>query len=308
MINRILIRIRVIQIVYAWYQNRDKDLRQVEKELLLGLQKSYDLYYYLLLLMVEITDLYEKRVETKRGKFLPTHEDLNPKMHLINNQFINQLRGSNMFKSYIAERPMSWESNLNFVRGLLDSILDSDTYKEYTLLEKPTYKDDKEFWRKTFRTLIQRNEMLDEILEDESIFWNDDVEIVQSFVIKTIKQFNKSEKENQPLLPMFNDDEDRKYATSLLRETLANGKEYREKITQHAENWDFERIAFMDVVIMQVAIAELYEFASIPIRVTLNEYIDLAKSYSTPKSSTFINGVLDAIVTELKKDKPFFKN
>ncbi len=308
MINRILIRIRVIQIVYAWYQNRDKDLRQVEKELLLGLQKSYDLYYYLLLLMVEITDLYEKRVETKRGKFLPTHEDLNPKMHLINNQFINQLRGSNMFKSYIAERPMSWESNLNFVRGLLDSILDSDTYKEYTLLEKPTYKDDKEFWRKTFRTLIQRNEMLDEILEDESIFWNDDVEIVQSFVIKTIKQFNKSEKENQPLLPMFNDDEDREYATSLLRETLANGKEYREKITQHAENWDFERIAFMDVVIMQVAIAELYEFASIPIRVTLNEYIDLAKSYSTPKSSTFINGVLDAIVTELKKDKPFFKN
>lgn len=308
MINRILIRIRVIQIVYAWYQNRDKDLRQVEKELLLGLQKSYDLYYYLLLLMVEITDLYEKRVETKRGKFLPTHEDLNPKMHLINNQFINQLRGSNMFKSYIAERPMSWESNLNFVRGLLDSILDSDTYKEYTLLEKPTYKDDKEFWRKTFRTLIQRNEILDEILEDESIFWNDDVEIVQSFVIKTIKQFNKSEKENQPLLPMFNDDEDREYATSLLRETLANGKEYREKITQHAENWDFERIAFMDVVIMQVAIAELYEFASIPIRVTLNEYIDLAKSYSTPKSSTFINGVLDAIVTELKKDKPFFKN
>ena len=308
MINRILIRIRVIPIVYAWYQNRDKDLRQVEKELLLGLQKSYDLYYYLLLLMVEITDLYERRVETKMGKFLPTHDDLNPKMHLINNQFINQLRNNSMFKSYITERPMSWESNLSFVRGLLDNILDSDTYKEYSLLEKPTYKEDKEFWRKTFRTLIQRNEILDEILEDESIFWNDDVEIVQSFVIKTIKQFNKSEGENQPLLPMFNDDEDREYATSLLRETLANGKEYREKITHHAENWDFERIAFMDVVIMQVAIAELYEFASIPIRVTLNEYIDLAKSYSTPKSSTFINGVLDAIVTELKKDKPFFKN
>ena len=308
MINRILIRIRVIQIVYAWYQNRDKDLNQVERELLLGLQKSYDLYFYLLLLMVEITDLYEKRVETKMNKFLPTHEDLNPKLHLINNQFINQLRNNKMFLKQIADRPMSWESNISFVRSLLEAILDSETYLEYTQLEKPTYKEDKEFWRKTFQTLIRRNEGLDDLLEDESIFWNDDIEIVQSFVLKTIKQFNKSEGENQILLPMFNDDEDREYATKLLRETLVNGKEYREQITRNAENWDFERIAFMDVVIMQVAMAELYGFPSIPIRVTLNEYIDLAKSYSTPKSSIFINGVLDAIVTEMKEDKTFFKN
>jgi N utilization substance protein B len=190
----------------------------------------------------------------------------------------------------------------------LDTILDSDTYKEYIELEKPTYEEDKEFFRKIFRTLIQRNEELDDILEDESIFWNDDIEIVQSFVLKTIKQFNKSEGEDQALLPMFNDSEDREYATKLLYETLSNGKEYREQITRHAKNWDFERIAFMDVIIMQVAMAELYSFPSIPIRVTLNEYIDLAKSYSTPKSSTFINGILDAIVTEMKKDKTIFKN
>ncbi|HZJ79675.1 MAG TPA: transcription antitermination factor NusB [Dysgonamonadaceae bacterium] len=308
MINRILIRIRVIQIVYAWYQNRDKDLNQVERELLLGLQKSYDLYYYLLQLMIEITDLYEERINTKKNKFLPTQEDLNPNMHLVSNQFIEQLRGNAMFVSFIANRPMSWESNRNFVKGLLDKIVASDTYKEYTQLEKPTYKNDKEFWRKTFRTFIQRNEELDDILEDESIFWNDDIEIVQSFVLKTIKQFDKAEGEEQPLLPMFNDDEDREYAITLLRETLANGEEYRKLITEKADNWDFERIAFMDVVIMQVAVAELYKFPSIPIRVTLNEYIDLAKSYSTPKSSTFINGVLDAIVTEMRKDKTIIKN
>ena len=308
MINRILIRIRVIQIVYAWYQNRGKDLNQVERELLLGLQKSYDLYYYLLQLMIEITDLHQERVNTNKNKFLPTPEDLNPNMHIINNQFINQLRDNAMFISYIANRPMSWELNFSFVRGLLDKILASDSYKEYTQIEKPTYKDDKEFWRKSFRTFIHRNEELDDILEDESIFWNDDIEIVQSFVLKTIKQFNKSEGEEHKLLPMFNDEEDRQYATTLLRETLANGKEYREMIAQKADNWDFERIAFMDVVIMQVAVAELYKFSTIPIRVTLNEYIDLAKSYSTPKSSTFINGVLDAIVTELKKDKTILKN
>ena len=143
MINRILIRIRVIQIIYAYYQNRNKDVRQVEKELLLGLQKSYDLYYFFLLLMVEITDLYEKRVEIKMNKFLPTHEDLNPKMQLINNQFINQLRENRMFVKHLTERPMSWENHSNFVKGLLDAILESDTYKEYSQLEKPTYKDDK---------------------------------------------------------------------------------------------------------------------------------------------------------------------
>lgn len=308
MINRILIRIRVIQIVYAWYQNRDKDLNQVERELLLGLQKSYDLYYYLLQLMIEITDLHEERVNTKKNKFLPTHEDLNPNMHLINNQFIRQLRNNTMFVSYTANRPMSWELNQNFVKGLLDKIIESNTYKEYTELTKPTYNDDKEFWRKSFKSFIHRNEALDDILEDESIFWNDDIEIVQSFVLKTIKQFNKTAAENFSLLPMFNDDEDKDYATTLLRETLANGQEYREMIAKNADNWDFERIAFMDVVIMQVAVAELYKFESIPIRVTLNEYIDLAKSYSTPKSSTFINGVLDAIVAELKKDKTIFKN
>ena len=308
MINRILIRIRVIQIVYAWYQNRDKDLNQVERELLLGLQKSYDLYYYLLQLMIEITDLHEERVNTKKNKFLPTHEDLNPNMHIINNQFISQLRNNSMFVSYIANRPMSWELNQNFARGILDKIIESDTYKEYAELAKPTYNDDKEFWRKSFRTFIHRNEELDDILEDESIFWNDDIEIVQSFVLKTIKQFNKTAGEGFILLPMFNDDEDRDYATTLLRETLANGQKYREMIAKNADNWDFERIAFMDVVIMQVAVAELYKFENIPIRVTLNEYIDLAKSYSTPKSSTFINGVLDAIVTEMKKDKTIFKN
>ena len=308
MINRILIRIRVIQIIYAYYQNRNKDVRQVEKELLLGLQKSYDLYYFFLLLMIEITDLYEKRVEIKMNKFLPTHEDLNPKMQLINNQFINQLRENRMFVKHLTERPMSWENHSNFVKGLLDAILESDTYKEYSQLEKPTYKDDKDFWRKSFKSFIYRNEELDDILEDESIFWNDDIEIVQSFVQKTIKQFNKSEGEDQRLLPMFNDEEDKEYAIKLIRETLLNELSYREQITLHAQNWDFERIAFMDVIIMQVAMAELYSFTSIPISVTLNEYIDIAKSYSTPKSSTFINGILDAVVTEIRKDKTILKN
>lgn len=308
MINRILIRIRVVQIVYSWYQHTSKDLRSAEKELLFGLQKSYDLYYYLLLLMVEITKAYENRVETKKNKFLPSEEDLNPNTNLLDNKFILQLRDNIQFNKYLNEHPMSWEANEGFVKNLLDTILESETYAEYAALDAPTYEQDREFWRKTFKQFIHVNEDLDDILEDESIYWNDDVEIVQSFVMKSIKQFSEKKKEHQPLLPMFRDKEDRQYALKLLHDTILNDKKYRSLIEEHTDKWDFDRIAFMDLIIMQVALAEIMSFESIPTSVSLNEYIEIAKSYSTPKSGTFINGVLDSIVNTLKKENVIFKN
>ncbi len=308
MINRNLIRIRVVQLVYAWYQNTNKDLRNAEKELLFGLQKSYDLYYFLLLLMVELTDSYQNRVETKRNKFLPTEEDLHPNTHLTENRFIMQLRENRQFQKQLAERPMSWEIHEAFIKNLLDTVLSSDTYKEYAEIASPTYEDDQEFWRKIFRQYIYLNEELDDILEDECIYWNDDVEIVQTFVMKTIKRFSSENGDNQPLLPMFKDTEDKEYALKLLHNSILDEKEYRELIEKHTEKWDFDRIAFMDLVIMQVALSEIFTFDSIPTNVSLNEYIEIAKSYSTPKSGTFINGILDAIVQEIKKEKRIFKN
>ena len=308
MINRNLIRIRVVQLVYAWYQNTNKDLRNAEKELLFGLQKSYDLYYFLLLLMVELTNSYENRIETKRNKFLPTEEDLNPNTHLINNRFIRQLRKNKQFQKQLTERPMSWESSDIFVKNLLDEILSSDIYREYAALTSPTYEEDQEFWRKTFKQFIYLNEELDDILEDECIYWNDDVEIVQTFVIKTIKRFSEDEGEDQPLLPMFKDEEDKEYALKLLHNSILGEKEHRGLIEKHTEKWDFDRIAFMDLIIMQVALSEIFTFDSIPTNVSLNEYIEIAKSYSTSKSGTFINGILDAIVQEIKKEKRIFKN
>lgn len=308
MINRNLIRIRVVQLVYAWYQNTNKDLRNAEKELLFGLQKSYDLYYFLLLLMVELTDSYLNKIETKRNKFLPSQEDLHPNTHLINNKFIAQLRDNLQFQKQLTERPMSWESNEVFVKNLLETILASDTYKEYAEIDAPSYEDDQEFWRKAFKKFIYVNEELDDILEDECIYWNDDVEIVESFVIKTIKQFSEDKGDQQSLLPMFKDEEDKAYALKLLHNSILDEKEYRALIEKHTEKWDFDRIAFMDLVIMQVALSEIFTFKSIPTNVSLNEYIEIAKSYSTPKSGTFINGILDAIVQDLKKENRIFKN
>ena len=308
MINRNLIRIRIVQIVYSWYQNTNKDLRNAEKELLFGLQKSYDLYYYMLQLMVELTRTYENRVEAKKNKFLPSDEDLNPNTNLLNNKFILQLQDNAQFNKYLNERPMTWETNDSFVKNLLDTILASDAYNEYINLSAPTYNEDREFWRKTFKQYIYLNEELDDILEDESIYWNDDVEIVQTFVMKSIKQFSEEKKENQPLLPMFKDEEDKQYALKLLHDTILNKEKYRALIEKHTEKWDFDRIAFMDLIIMQVALAEIFTFETIPTSVSLNEYIEIAKSYSTPKSGLFINGILDSIVNELKKQNVIFKN
>ncbi len=308
MINRNLIRIRIVQIVYSWYQNKNNDLRNAEKELMFGMQKSYDLYYYMLILMLEITRTYENRVESKRNKFLPSEEDLNPNMNLINNKFIIQLSENKQLDRYLNERPLSWEDNDIFVKSLLDKILESDTYNEYSQIESPTYDEDREFWRKTFKQFIYVNEELDDILEDESIYWNDDVEIVQSFVLKTIKRFSEKSDASQSLLPMFKDEEDKQFALKLLDETIINEKKYRDLIEKHTEKWDFDRIALMDMLIMQVALAEIFSFENIPTNVTLNEYIEIAKSYSTPKSNTFINGILDAIVQHLKNENLIFKN
>ncbi|MDD4415840.1 MAG: transcription antitermination factor NusB [Proteiniphilum sp.] len=308
MINRNLIRIRIVQIVYSWYQNTNKDLRNAEKELMFGLQKSYDLYYYMLLLMVELTNLYQDRVETKRNKFLPTEEDLNPNTHLIDNKFILQLRENRQFNKYLTERPMLWDGNEGFIKNLLDTIVSSEAYREYTEIVSPTYDEDREFWRKAFKKFLYQNEELDDILEDECIYWNDDVEIVQSFVMKTIRKFSEEKGAQQPLLPMFKDEEDREFALKLLHNTILNEKKYRDLIEKHTDKWDFERIAFMDLVIMQIALSEIFTFESIPTSVSLNEYIEIAKSYSTPKSGIFINGILDAIVQEMKKENLIFKN
>lgn len=308
MINRVLIRIRVVQILFSAYQSETRDLKKAETELLFSLQKSYDLYFYLLSLIVDLTDAYSQRVDARRAKLLPTQEDISPNVRLLENRFSNQLRVNIQLNEYLQERPFDWSEHDAFIRALLDQILASDVYKEYSTSNDSSYDLDREFWRKVFKQMICANEELCSILEDESLFWNDDVEIIESFVLKTIKRFEEGNGAAQSLLPMFKDESDREYAVKLLHEAMLNAKEYREIIDKYTTNWESERIAMMDMIIMQIVIAEIVAFPSIPISVTLNEYIDIAKSYSTAKSASFINGVLDAIVKELKEKKRIFKN
>lgn len=307
MINRVLIRIRVMQIVFAYSQGETIDLKKAENELVFSLQKSYDLYHYLLMLPVELTNVYAQRIDAKKAKLLPSFEDMNPNTRLLENKFILQLQANKQLLEYMQERPFLWSEHDTFIRNMFDTIINSDIYKEYIADSNTDYDTDREFWRKVFKQIICSTEDLYNILEDESLYWNDDVEIVESFVLKTIKRFDIEKGDAQELLPMFKDSTDREFAVKLLRETFLNLKENRVFIEKYTKNWESERIALMDMVIMEIALAELRSFPSIPISVTLNEYIDIAKSYSTNKSASFINGILDAVVKELKDEKLIIK-
>ncbi len=307
MINRALLRIKIVQILYSYYKSDGKSLPLAEKELFHSIEKTYDLYFHLLALSVEITRFSAEKIETKRNRLRPTTEDLNPNTRFIDNAFIAQLSGNVEFNNYLTAHKLSWVNYPEIVKELFEVIVVSDFYSEYMNAPTVDYAADKDVWRKIYKKIILQNEELDDSIEDQSIYWTDDIEMVVSFIIKTIKRFDLNNGTEQPLLPMFKDQEDAEFATKLIRNVLTKGTELREMIDNNTKNWELDRIAFMDIVIMEVALAELLNFPTIPVNVTLNEYIEIAKTYSTDKSGTFINGVLDNIVGQLKKENKLIK-
>ena len=308
MINRVLIRLKIVQIVYAYYQNGGKNLDTAEKELFFSLSKAYDMYNYLLLLMVEVTKQAERKQSAAKSKLLPTAEELYPNTKFVDNRFIAQLEVNKQLLEFSETQKKTWENESEFVKSLCEKIMDSDIYKEYMASETSSYEEDRELWRKIYKRIIFNNPELDQVLEDQSLYWNDDKEIVDTFVLKTIKRFEESNGAKQELLPEFKDEEDQDFARRLFRRTILNEDYYRHLISENTRNWDLDRVAFMDVVIMQIALAEILSFPNIPVSVSLNEYVEIAKLYSTPKSGSFINGTLDGIVNALKKDNKLMKD
>lgn len=307
MINRVLIRLKIVQIIYAYYQNGGKNLDTAEKELFFSLSKAYDLYNYLLLLMVEVTKQANKRLNAAKNKLIPSKEELFPNTKFVENRFVAQLEVNKQLLEFASNQKKTWENETDFVKSLCDKIMDSDIYKEYMASETSSYDEDRELWRKLYKTIIFNNAELDQVLEDQSLYWNDDKEIVDTFVLKTIKRFDPKNGAKQELLPEFKDDEDQDFARRLFRRAILNADYYRHLISEHTKNWDLDRIAFMDVIIMQIALAEILSFPNIPLSVSLNEYVEIAKLYSTPKSGGFINGTLDGIIKTLKKDNKLTK-
>ena len=298
MINRELIRIKIVQLTYAYYQNGNRNMDNAEKELLFSLAKAYDLYNYLLALIVSITQEERHRVEIAANRASREGTEV-PSSRFVNNKFAVQLEENKQLNLFMESQKRRWEDDMEAVRKLCDQIEQSTIYQEYMASDDDSYETDREVWRKIYRTLIQENPDLDAVLEEKSLYWNDDKEVVDTFVIKTIKRFDPANGADQELLPEYRDEEDRDFALKLFRSTILNADDYQRYMSESSRNWDFSRLAYMDVVIMQIAIAEMLTFPNIPVTVTINEYVDLAKLYSTPRSGGYINGMLDTIARHL---------
>ncbi|MGN1376154.1 MAG: transcription antitermination factor NusB, partial [Prevotella sp.] len=252
MINRELIRIKVLQLTYAYYQNGNKVLDVAEKELMFSLSKAYHLYHYLLALVVAVSKEARKHydVETARAKREGTPL---PSARFANNRLALQLEENQQLCDFLATQNQVWEDDIDFVRKLYSQITQSTIYAEYMESEEDSYEADREIWRKIYKTLIMNNADLDAVLEEKSLYWNDDKDIVDTFVLKTIKKFDAQSTSGKELLPEFKDEEDRAFARKLFRYTILNADQYQKYMSETSRNWDFSRLAYMDIVIMQIA-------------------------------------------------------
>ena len=307
MINRELIRIKIVQLTYAYYQNGSKNIESAEKELLFSLSKAYDMYNYLLALIVGITRESRRHLEVAQARAKREGTAM-PSQKFAYNRFALQLEGNKMLNDFMEAQKKSWDNEPEFLKKIYTQITESQIYKDYMASAEDDYTSDRELWRKLYRTLIQDNKDLVALLEEQSLYWNDDKEVVDTFVLKTIKRFDEKNKSTQELLPEYDSEEDKDYARKLFRATIMNANEYQRYMSEASQNWDFDRLAYMDIIIMQIAIAEILTFPSIPVSVSINEYVEIAKYYSTPRSAGYINGMLDAIARHLVKTGKLLKH
>ncbi len=307
MINREIIRIKIVQLTYAYYQNGNKNIDSAEKELFFSLSKAYDLYNQLLMLIVAVTRESRRRLDVVQAK-ARREGTPEPSRKFADNRFALQLESNKQLGEFMETQKRTWADEPEFVGHLFELIEQSQIYKDYMESEDDDYNTDRELWRRIYRTLIQENDDLDQLLEEQSLYWNDDKEVVDTFVLKTIKRFDEKNGAKQELLPEYDSEEEKDYARKLFRSTILNADDYQRLMSEASRNWDFSRLAYMDVIIMQIAIAEMMTFPTIPLSVTINEFVELAKYYSTPRSAGYINGMLDTIARHLIKTGRLMKH
>lgn len=308
MINRELIRIKLVQVLYSYLQKGIHNPDVAEKELLLSLDKAYDLYNYMLLLMVDVGRIAVRILEMRQSRSKKLKDGIKWSRKFVDNRFIIQLESNRQLRDYCAEQALSWADQENFVRNLYNKVEESLYYKEYMASETSSYEEDREIWRLIYRHLICNNEELSNLLEDINVYWNDDKAIVDTFVLKTINRFTENSTLAQPLLPEYKIDADREFATKLLYRTLMGQEYFYELISSTTRKWELGRIAMMDRIILLLGLAEISTFPNIPLSVSINEYVEIAKMYSTPKSDKYINATLDTIAKRLIEEKKIVKD
>lgn len=289
-----------MQTIYSYYQG-EGELINAQKELTASIDRSYDLYFYLLQLCVEVADHCDRQQEAAKQKFLTTSSDLNPNKKFVNNQLIEQLRTNEALQSHIAARGLSWTQYPHVAKSVFNDLSLTDEYKTYMEDPESTYAKDKAIVIFMLEKVVLENNDFFDALEEQSVYWIDTAEFFVGMAIRTIDRYKASHGEDAKILPKYKNDEDAVFADQLLLKAVSNGDKYRQLISESADNWDLERIAILDILIIQEALAEIEQFPGIPLRVTFNEYIEIAKNYSTEKSPVFINGVLDKIVHKMRE-------
>ena len=301
MISRRLLRIKALKALYAHLKSESDSLMASEKTLVASIDKTYDLYFQMLSLIVEVARYADERQQAAMQKKLPTYEDLNPNRKFVENSVVHLIAESDSVNDYLAAHKLSWARYPELIKALYSQLEQSEYYKKYMLSQERSFREDLALVTDFYTNELESSEMLEEVLDEQSILWNDDLGFALIMVTRTLSNMRPSHRDVK-VLPKFKSEEDLDFAMELFEKAAVNYDSNLEVIEQFTRNWDIERIAFMDNVIMVTAMAELVSFPSIPVKVTLDEYIEIAKYYSTASSSTFINGVLDKVVTMLTEE------
>lgn len=304
MLNRRHIRIKVMQALYAFREGESENLKLSSKFLDNSFASMYDLYLSLIMLLIEIHKKAEDRLTKSQKKFLATPAEKHPNQKFVKNEILLMLRSNKALLSELESRKLNpWYLDFEYVDLIYKAILDSDIYKAYMSTSVSTFREDKEFVLSVFEEIIAPNDKLYDYFEDKKLTWLDDIPVVNTSILKLLKKIKTTSSEHHFLPKLFKDEDDKAFGVELLNKTILNQTSFNAEIASRTKNWDSERITQIDTVLMQMAICEFQKFPSIPVKVTINEYLEIAKEYSTPKSSTFINGILDKIVKENKFNK-----
>lgn len=303
MLNRRHIRVKVMQTIYAFNGSESDDLKKDEKFLLFSIENMYDLYLLLMSLLLEVKKKATQDLEKKQKKHLATSEDKNPNRKFVNNQVFQHIAQNEMLLKKIEDSTsINWELDSEYVDIIFKAIINSDVYKDYMATRTSDFKEDKEFLIDVFKDIIAPNDKLYDYIEDKNLTWLDDLPTVNTTILKLLRKLKPKSPETHFAPKLYKDIDDKQFAIDLFRKTILNTKSINAEIAQKTKNWDADRIASLDYVLLQMGICELQYFPSIPVKVTINEYLEIAKEYSTPKSSIFINGILDKLVKEYKNN------
>ncbi len=302
MINRELIRLKSVEVLYAYYENEGKDAVTAEKELFFSLDKSYELYQHLLSLMLGLNHIALRIIETQQARARRLNQQCEASVKFVNNRFMLQLEQNRQLLAFRNEQKFTWLDHEDFLRNLFAQLQEQDFFQEYMASKESSYAEDRELWRKIYRHMLCNNDDLDAILEELSLYWNNDKAIIDTFVLKTINRFKEENGAEQPLMPKYKSEEDVKFASSVFVNAIKHADTYRQLVAQQSHGWEINRLAHMDLVILQLALSEIITCDDIPLNVTISEYLEIANAYSTPRSGSYINGILDAVVKQLRSE------